>query len=109
MRLVRSLAALLACSALLASTARAEGPAPAAKPVPPLATTTEAKEALAKFKEEFKAKDAAAKADAVDGLGKKNHPLVVTELLKLTRNKDAEIRAAAFMNLGDQRAIPGVV
>jgi hypothetical protein len=81
----------------------------APRPVPTLASTPDAKAALAKFKEAFKAKDPAAKADAVDGLGKTNHPFVVQELVKLTRHKDAEIRAAAFMNLGDQRAIPGVV
>ena len=98
-----------------AADAPAPPPPPAApqapekpRPIPPLATTPDAKAAVAKFKTEFKAKDPAAKADAVDGLGRTNHPAVVTELMKLTRHKDPEIRAAAFMNLGEQRAIPGV-
>ena len=79
------------------------------KPIPPLATTTEAKEAIAKFKASFKGKDVGVKADAVDTLGVVNHPFVVDELLKVAKHKDAELRAAAYFNLGRQRAIPELV
>jgi hypothetical protein len=98
---VRALPALLtvaACS-LAAPVARAEDPKPAAevsKPVPPLATTPQAKEAIAKFKAAFKGKDVAKKA------------FVVEELVKLTKHRDPEIKAAAYQNLERQRAIPDV-
>lgn len=119
-RLSLALPALLA----LALPARAEDPKPAppaappagkveekpaAKPVPPLATTAAAKEAIAKFKASFKGKDVGVKADAVDTLGVVNHPFVLDELLKVTKNKDAEIRAAAYFNLGRQRAVADLV
>ena len=82
---------------------------PDGKPLPPLATNAEAKAAIAAFREAFKARDVAAKADAVDGLGKVQHPDVIAELLKLVRNREAEIRAAGFQNLARQRALPAVV
>jgi len=101
---------VLAFLALAAPSARAEEPAKevAPKPVPPLATTAEAKAAIAAFKAEFKGKDVAKKADAVDALGAVNHPFVVDELVKVTKHKDPELRAAAYQNLERQRAIPDV-
>jgi hypothetical protein len=95
---------------LAAPAVRAEEPAKeeAPKPVPPLATTAEAKAAIAAFKAEFKGKDVAKKADAVDALGAVNHPFVVDELIKVTKHKDPELRAAAYQNLERQRAIPDV-
>jgi hypothetical protein len=103
-------AVVLAFLALAAPSARAEEPAKevAPKPVPPLATTAEAKAAIAAFKAEFKGKDVAKKADAVDALGAVNHPFVVDELVKVTKHKDPELRAAAYQNLERQRAIPDV-
>ncbi len=68
----------------------------------------DAKAAIAAFKAEFKGKDVAKKADAVDALGDVNHPFVVDELVKVTKHKDPELRAAAFQNLERQRAIPDV-
>ena len=104
------LVALLVALSAVAPSARAEEPkaAPTAKPVPPLAGTVDAKAAIAKFKAEFKGKDVAKKADAVDTLGDVNHPFVVDELIKVTKHKDPELRAAAFQNLERQRAIPDV-
>lgn len=103
-------AAVLVCLALAAPAVRAEEPAKevAPKPVPPLATTAEAKAAITAFKAEFKGKDVAKKADAVDALGAVNHPFVVEELVKVTKHKDPELRAAAYQNLERQRAIPDV-
>ena len=103
-------AAVLVFLALAAPAVRAEEPAKevAPKPVPPLATTAEAKAAIAAFKAEFKGKDVAKKADAVDALGAVNHPFVVDELVKVTKHKDPELRAAAYQNLERQRAIPDV-
>lgn len=103
-------AAVLVFLALAAPAVRAEEPAQevAPKPVPPLATTAEAKAAIAAFKAEFKGKDVAKKADAVDALGAVNHPFVVEELVKVTKHKDPELRAAAYQNLERQRAIPDV-
>lgn len=111
---------LMSGRAALAGDAPAPAPAPAppaapaapqapSKPLPPLATNAQAKEALLAFKEAYKAKDSASKADAVDGLGKINHPDVVQELVRLTKNRDLEVRAAAFQNLAMQRAIPSLV
>lgn len=109
MRLAPS-AAVLAFLALAVPAARAEEPGKevAPKPVPPLATTPEAKAAIAAFKAEFKGKDVGKKADAVDALGAVNHPFVVDELVKITKHKDPELRAAAYQNLERQRAIPDV-
>jgi hypothetical protein len=111
-------ASSIALYALLAAFAarpvRAEEPKPAApnpaapKPVPSPASSAEAKAAIGKFKEAFKGKDSVKKAAAVDALGRVNHPDVVTELMRLVRHRDPEIRAAAFQNLGAQRAIPSV-
>lgn len=109
MRLARPVLAFALLTSA-ASAARAEEPAKEAapKPVPPLATTAEAKAAIATFKAEFKGKDVAKKADAVDVLGPVNHPFVVDELVKVTKHKDPELRAAAYQNLERQRAIPDV-
>lgn len=109
MRLVPP-AAVLVFLALAAPAVRAGEPAQevAPKPVPPLATTAEAKAAITAFKAEFKGKDVAKKADAVDALGAVNHPFVVEELVKVTKHKDPELRAAAYQNLERQRAIPDV-
>lgn len=109
MRLVRPVVAF-ALLTFAAPSARAEESAKAAapKPIPPLATTVDAKAAIAAFKAEFKGKDVAKKADAVDALGAVNHPFVVDELVKVTRHKDPELRAAAYQNLERQRAIPDV-
>ena len=104
MRLVRPVVAF-ALLTFAAPSARAEESAKAAapKPIPPLATTVDAKAAIAAFKAEFKGKDVAKKADAVDALGAVNHPFVVDELVKVTRHKDPELRAAAYQNLERQR------
>ena len=103
-----SFACVALASTLLGSEASA-GDAPEAKPLPPLATNADAKAALLAYREAFKARDVAAKADAVDGLGKVQHPDVIVELLKLTKHREAEIRAAAFQNLAREKALPTLV
>lgn len=100
---------LVAASALMCVSARADDPkAPAAAPAPTLATNAEAKDAIAKFKEEFKAKDVEAKCDAIDGLAKVQHPDVVAELAKLLTHKNLEIRATATQDMGFQKAVPAI-
>jgi hypothetical protein len=105
---VRPLALAFAVLLGVAVPARGEDAPPAPKPVPPLASTAVAKEAVAAFKAAFKGRDVAAKADAVDALGAVTHPFVVDELMKVARHKDPELRAAAFQNLQRQRALPDV-
>jgi hypothetical protein len=99
---------LLLSLVVSAGVVRGDDPKPTPKPIPPIATTAEAKDAIAIFKAAFKGKDVEAKADAIDALGKVNHPFVVDELIKLVHHKDAEIVAAAYQNLAAQRAIPDV-
>ena len=103
------LAAALAFAFLASPVARAEDPRPPApKPIPPIASNAEAKAALTKFHDTFKGKDVEAKADAIDALGRVNHPDVVAELAKLLRQRNLELRAAACQNLGGQRALPSL-
>lgn len=82
---------------------------PAAPVVPPaIATNAQAKEAIAAFKEGFKAKDVEAKCDAIDALAKVQHPDVVAELAKLLTHKHPEIRATATQDMGFQKALPAI-
>ncbi len=108
-------AACLACAPLRARADEPKPPAPggavppAASAVPPaIATNVQAKEAIAAFKEAFKAKDVEAKCDAIDALAKVQHPDVVAELAKLLTHKHPEIRATATQDMGFQKALPAI-
>jgi hypothetical protein len=111
-----SAAFVLSLLALAAPVAAAEdakpapgaAPTPAVKPPPKVATTEEAKAAIAKFKDAFKAKDVDAKLDAIDTLAKVNHPDVVDELAKLLGHRNPEVKAVAAQDLGWQRALPAL-
>ncbi|MDJ0521104.1 MAG: hypothetical protein QNJ90_03415 [Planctomycetota bacterium] len=83
------------------------------KPIPPLASDEEAAEALKAFKVDFKAKGLkgeekiGAKAWALTTLSKVQHPKVVDEIAKHTKNRNADLRTGAVLALGNQRRIPG--
>jgi hypothetical protein len=62
----------------------------------------EAKEAIAKFQEAFKTPDLGARQSAVYTLHDFPHELVLKELEKLLRNKDADIRNVAALAVGGQ-------
>lgn len=88
----------------------AAAPAPAAKP---LATDAEVEAALAKFKEDFKAKglkgdDKLSQKDfALKELAKLQHPKVVDALAAASRDADETVRMLGVIYLGDQSALPG--
>jgi len=105
---------LLALVLLLVPSAFAEEPAAKEeKPIPPLADEEMAKESLATFKTDFKARGfrgdekLAMKEAAMRTLANTQHPLVADRLFKLTRSRDADIRTLAVLYLGYQRALPG--
>jgi hypothetical protein len=81
-------------------------PAETPKPPPKVATNEEAKAAIARFKDEFKAKEVDEKLDAIDALAKTNHPDVVEELGRLLSHRNAEVRSVAAQDLALQRALP---
>lgn len=93
-----------------------EGAPPPAAQAPPeavaVASDAEAQEALAAFEEQFKAKGTkgdervAARLYALKALGRVQHPLVVERLFKETRNRDADVRTEALLQLGRQSALP---
>lgn len=75
---------------------------------PKVVSNDEAKAAIAKFKEQFKGKDVALKADVIDSLAKVQHPDVIAELARLLGQKNAELRAVAAQDLGGQKALPAL-
>lgn len=88
----------------------AAAPAPAAKP---LASDAEVEVALAKFKEDFKAKglkgdDKLSQKDyALQQLAKLQHVKVVEALASASRDADETVRMLGVIYLGDQQALPG--
>ena len=81
--------------------------------IPALASDEEAAEALQVFKKDFKARgkkgdEKLAEQDwALRELAKVQHRKVVDALAKVTRNKSEDLRTAAVLQLGRQRALPG--
>jgi len=113
-RAARLLALSLVALPAVAVRAFAEPPAaPAAPAVKPLAADAEAEAALAKFKEDFKAKglkgdDKLSQKDfALQQLSKLQHPKVVEALASASRDSDATVRMLGIIYLGDQQALPG--
>jgi HEAT repeat protein len=99
----------LALAWLPAASALAEDPAAGGgAPVPALAAPEEAKAALEAFKKEFKGTDVDKKAQALFDLAKVQHPLAALEIAKQMGNKNADVKTAAAMALGDLRAMPGL-
>ncbi len=82
-------------------------------PIPPMASDEAAAEALAVFKQEFKA--SGLKGDeklsqqdfAMRQVAVVQHRSVVDMLFKQTRNRSVDLRTAAVIYLGKQRALPG--
>ena len=110
----RALLALFAVFLLLAAPVHAEEPkAEEEAPIPELADKEELKEAIDAYKTEYKAKGMkgeeklAYQVHAIRTLAEVQHPKVVDMLVKLTKNKNPDIAAAALIGLGDQRRIPG--
>lgn len=108
----------LAVALLAALSARslAFGEPPGAAPAGPtvtLATDAEAEAALAKFKEDFKAKglkgdDRLSQKDfALQALAKVQHLKVVDALAAASRDADETVRMLGVIYLGDQAAFPG--
>lgn len=60
----------------------------------------EAKQAIEAFKKEFKTRDIEVKQNAVYNLHDVPHPLVLKELAKLLKNKDARVRNVAALAVG---------
>lgn len=120
MRIPLALAAV--ASFLFAPIALAGDPPPAAPggPAAPaakklvMATPEEAAEALAKFKEDYKAKglkgeDRLSQKDfAMSQLVKLQHPQVVEALAGVTRESDATLRMLGTIYLGDEKLLPGL-
>ncbi|MDJ0972831.1 MAG: hypothetical protein QNJ98_00045 [Planctomycetota bacterium] len=100
---------LLALFALLIALA----PAAVADDEVQLATDEEAKEALAVFKKEYKAKglkgdDKLMQRDfAMKNLVKTQHKMIADELGKLVKKNDEDIRTLAVIYLGEMRGVPG--
>ncbi len=110
------LALALASSFFLTSVALAGDPAPAAPAAKKavMATPEEAADALAKFKEEYKAKglkgdDRLSQKDfALANLAKVQHPKVVEAIADVSRDPDATLRMLGTIYLGDQKLLPGM-
>jgi hypothetical protein len=109
--------ALLALLALLLGPGIAAGEEPAGAgaqvaPPPAAASDEEAAEALAAFKKAFAARglkgdDKLAEQDfALRELSAVQHPKVIQAIAKETKNRSIEIRTAAVLYLGRQRAFP---
>jgi hypothetical protein len=81
--------------------------------IPPVASDAQAKEALATFKKDFRARGL--KGDeklgeqdfALRTLAKVQHRSVVDALAKVTKNRSIDLRTSAVLRLGEQRALPG--
>lgn len=102
--------------AALARPALAEPPKDAGKaaaPAPTMADPVQVAEALAKFKEEYKAKglkgdDKLTQKDfAVAQIAKLQHPSVVDAIAAVTRESDATLRMLGVIYLSDQTLLPG--
>jgi len=84
-----------------------------ADPIPPRASDEEADEALKIFKVAFKARGKkgdmkiAEQDAAMRRLSKVQHPDVVDALVKVTKNRNVDLRTAAVLQLGRLRALPG--
>ncbi|MHC5010364.1 MAG: HEAT repeat domain-containing protein [Planctomycetota bacterium] len=117
-RLVLPVFAFFCLGLLLAGTPAAlaeEGPpAPAEEQQLQVASDEEAEEALALFKEEFKARgltgdDKISQRDwAMSRLAVVQHPDVVEALAKVTRNREPILRLLAVIYLGEQRLFPAL-
>lgn len=106
---------LLGACLLLGAPALGDEPAQGeekAQPRPPLASDEEAAEALALFKEAFKAKglkgdEKIAQQDyALRELAVVQHADVVDALARQTKNRSLDLRTGAVLQLGKQRALP---
>ena len=81
-------------------------------PIPPIASDEEVEQALAEFKEAFKAKglkgdERSAERDfAMEQLAAYQHKKVVDTIAKKMRHADEYVRLAAVVHLGSQRALP---
>jgi hypothetical protein len=117
-RLMSCLAAILAVAslAIVVRSVSAEPPpaaTPAAAPTPTVATAEQAAAALAKFKEDYKAKglkgdDKLSQKDfALAALAKVQHPTVVDALAQVSRESDETLRMLGVIYLADQAALPG--
>lgn len=88
-------------------------PALLAADEPKLAENTVAKAAVEKFDLEFAAKGLkgderlAVREKAMRELAKVQHPFVVDRLVKITKDKDADMRTLAVLYLGEQKLLPG--
>ncbi len=102
----------LLCLAVLAPFAGAEDEKKK-EPIPPIASDEAAAEAISVFKEEFKAKglkgdEKLAQQDwAMRQLAVVQHRSVADVLFKQTKNRSPDLRTAAVIYLGKQRALPG--
>jgi HEAT repeat protein len=80
--------------------------------LPPLSSEEEVEAAIDTFKEEWKARglrgdDRLSQRDyAMSRLASVQHPDVVDELFRVTRNRDPILRTLAVIYLGEQRALP---
>ncbi len=90
-------------------------PAAFAKEKAKMATDEQVKEALARFKEEYKAKglkgdDKLMQRDfAIKNLVKWQHKLIVNELGKIAKKKDPDLSTLAVIYMAEQKDLPGVV
>jgi hypothetical protein len=121
-RRIRALASILAGFtiaplAFVQGTASAEPPpaaTPAPTPAPTVATAEQAATALAKFKEDYKAKglkgdDKLAQKDfALAALAKLQHATIVDALAQVSRETDSTLRMLGVIYLADQTALPGL-
>lgn len=107
----------LVCLLALTASPTFADEAPAEAPVPVVDTDDVAKEALAAFKDEYKAKGLrgddkiAARVYAAKRLAAVQHPDIVKQLTKLARlggKGNADVRTAAVQYLGYQNALPGL-
>ena len=88
--------------------------APKVKPIPPLASDAEAEAALTEFKEAYKARglkgdDKTSERDfAMQKIAPIQHRDVIKALAKVVKSKDPNLRIAAVVHLGEQRALPSL-
>jgi hypothetical protein len=109
MRYLRLLFGSVAALALLVAAA---GPA-CAEGGPALAGADEARAALERFEEAWKAKGLtgderlAVREQAMRELAKVQHPAVAERLIKVSKDRDPDLRILSVMYLGEQVAAPG--
>ncbi|MDA1194573.1 MAG: hypothetical protein O2894_05255 [Planctomycetota bacterium] len=110
----RTLFALLTLMLVFVYPAFAEEPQePAEAAIPELATDEEVDAALEIFKEAYKARGTkgdeklATQDMAIRELAKTQHPKIVDELTKLSKNRSVDISTSAVLQMGQQRRIPG--